>query len=139
MVLVLDASVILKFVRTENEEDQHTALAILKDFQEGAIDIIMPGFWIFEVGNTLVRKEEEFENLYQFLLDARFATYNFTSDELVGIGRFAKKNKVSFYDASYHFLAKLTNSVFVTADSKYFAKTKEAGSIVLLKDLKLPL
>src|SRR3989344_9272036 len=92
MDLVLDASVILKLVRTENEQDQETALGILKDFQDDKLNIILPGFWVFEVGNTLVRKEKNFENLYLVLLDIGFTEYSFKSNDLIGVGKFAREH-----------------------------------------------
>ena len=62
MKLVIDASVILKITLVENEEDQQIALAILKLFQEGQADIVLPSFWLFEVGNTLIRKMSVLRN-----------------------------------------------------------------------------
>ncbi|OGY26762.1 MAG: hypothetical protein A2Z11_02190 [Candidatus Woykebacteria bacterium RBG_16_43_9] len=139
MKLVLDASIILKLVRTENEEDQQIALDILKAFQDNKIDILLPNFWVFEIGNALVtRNVENFVTLYDFLLTVEFPTYTFKSGELISIGELAKEYKVSFYDASYHYLARLTSSTLVTADEKYFEKVKDIGNIRLLKDLELP-
>lgn len=137
MKLVIDASVILKIALVENEEDQQIALAILKLFQDGEIDITLPNFWLFEVGNTLIRKNVDFEELYSYLLEIGFRQHNFNTAELIEIGNFAKNFNVSFYDASYHMLAKLINYTFVTADERYFEKTKKAGNIVLLKNLKI--
>ncbi len=137
MKLVIDASVILKITLVENEEDQQIALAILKLFQDGEIDIVLPSFWLFEVGNTLIRKNVDFEELYSYLLEIGFRQHNFSKAELIEIGTFAKTFNVSFYDASYHVLAKLINYTFVTADEKYFEKTKKTGNIALLKNLKI--
>jgi len=38
----------------------------------------------------------------------------------------------SFYDTSYHFLAKLLKGVFLTADKDYFKKARGFGCIKLL-------
>ena len=137
MKLVIDASVILKIVLVENEEDQQIALAILKLFQDGKVDIVLPNFWFFEVGNTLIRKNVAFAKLYLYLLEIGFRQYNFNPSELIEIGTFAKNFNISFYDASYHILAKLLNYTFVTADEKYFGKTKKAGNIILLNNLRI--
>lgn len=137
MQLVLDAAVILKFVLVENEPNQQIALDIIKNFQENKVDIVLPNLWVFEVGNTLIRKSRDFENLYKFVLDIGFSTYDFKSSELVEVGKFAKDHNISFYDAAYHFLARLTGSVFVTADEKYFEKVKDTKNVQLLKNLKL--
>lgn len=137
MDLVIDASVILKVVLTENEADQQVAIAIIKRFQQNKLTIRLPIFWTFEVGNILIRKTEQFEADYKSTLDLDFQTQSFSNEELIQIGIFAKNFKISYYDAAYHFLAKLLNSTFVTADEKYFNKTKEIGNIVLLKDFKI--
>ena len=42
------------------------------------------------------------------------------------------KNKaISYYDASYHALAKDMDGIFLTADKKYYDATKDEGNIVL--------
>jgi len=37
--------------------------------------------------------------------------------------------KASFYDTSYHFLAKLLKGDFITCDTEYFKKAKKLGNI----------
>ncbi|OGY25953.1 MAG: hypothetical protein A2Z24_02440 [Candidatus Woykebacteria bacterium RBG_16_44_10] len=137
MKLVLDASVILKLVLIQDEPHREKALEIIKNFQIDLVQIILPSFWKYEIGNILSTKEDNFADFYKFILNIGFSNHEFSNDELIEIGEFAKKYNVSFYDASYHILAKLTNSVFVTADEAYFDKAKKAGSIVLLRNLNL--
>lgn len=139
MKLVLDASVILKLVLVQDESHSEGALEIVKNFQNDLVEIILPSFWRYEIGNILIfREEENYEDFYSFLLDIGFPTHDFSNDELIKVGKFAKANEVSFYGAAYHFLAKLTSSVFVTADEKYIKKAEKAGDVVLLKKLTLP-
>jgi len=40
-----------------------------------------------------------------------------------------KNLSVSFYDASYHALAKKIGGVFITADNRYYDKAKVVGNI----------
>jgi len=47
-----------------------------------------------------------------------------------------KYTKISFYDAAYHALALNTGGTFITADKKYYEKTKSEGNIMLLKNYK---
>lgn len=42
----------------------------------------------------------------------------------------------SMYDSIYHAIAIEANGVFVTADKKHFAKTKQHGNICLLENWK---
>jgi len=37
--------------------------------------------------------------------------------------------KTSFYDTSYHFLAKLLKRDFITCDTEYFKKAEKLGNI----------
>jgi predicted nucleic acid-binding protein len=40
--------------------------------------------------------------------------------------------KISFYDSSYHALAKQLDGILITADKKYYEKMKDEGNIFLL-------
>lgn len=138
MKLVLDASVILKLVLIPDEPFREKALEIIRNFEDGLVEIKLPDFWKFEVGNTLIRKDpENFEEFYYFLLNGDLPIYSFTNKELVEIGNFSQSHAVSFYDSSYHYLARLTGATLITSDEKYFNKTKDIGNIALLKDFQI--
>ena len=62
----------------------------------------------------------------------------FEEDLIAGTNRLVKKYpKVSFYDASYHALAKAYEGTFITADKKYYEATKKEGNIKLFSELKI--
>ena len=139
MKLVLDASVILKLVLIQDEPHREKASEIVKSFQNSSVEVVLPSFWKYEVGNILAIKElDNYRYFYNSLLSIGFPTHNFSDNELISVGDFARNSKVSFYDASYHYLAKLTGSTFVTSDINYFEKVKSLGEIILLKDLRIP-
>ena len=135
---VLDASVLLKTVLPEDQVAKDFALQLFKKYSDGTIDLIEPVFWIFEVGNNLSRKlpVKKAVLAFNFLLNQHFQLLHFTNLQLIQITRFASRNKVAFYDASYHLLAKFTGSIFVTADKKYFQKFTGDKNIALLEELK---
>lgn len=138
--VILDASVILKTVLPDEEPTQkELALSLFEKYSQKAIDIIVPDFWVYEIGNTLSRKLKlkKAKLAFQFLLVQKFKVFRFSRLQLLAITTFSNKHKVSFYDASYHLLAQFTNSVFITADWKYFEKFKTDKNIVLLQSLKL--
>ncbi|MEK7523423.1 MAG: hypothetical protein AAB588_00140 [Patescibacteria group bacterium] len=56
--------------------------------------------------------------------------------ELASMGCELMKNfsGVTFYDSGYHALALQEGGTFITADEKYFQKTKKQGGVMLLKD-----
>ena len=136
---IVDASILIKIVLPEKSEaDIKKALALFKHFTDKRLTIILPSFWSYEVGNTLIRKLtlELFEEKYKFLLSQPFQIYSFNILENVTIGKFAKLHKVTFYDASYHLLAKFIGSIFITADKNYFQKFKKDKNIALLENFK---
>ena len=138
--IVLDASVILKAVLPkENEVEERSTLKIFEKYRKGEIEIIVPIFWVFEIGNTLSRKLplEKVQLAFALLLSQGFKEYNLSHSELLEIGKFSSQNRVSFYDASYHRLAHFIDAIFVTADKKYFEQFKEDKHITLIQNLKI--
>ncbi len=133
--VVLDASILVKIILPEkSEENIEQALSLFKSFSRKKLTIILPSFWSYEIGNVLLRKlsEELFEEKFKFLLSRSFEIYSFNVLENLTIGKFARLHNVSFYDASYHLLAKFTDSIFVTADKIYFQKFKKDKNLALL-------
>lgn len=136
--VVLDASILIKIILPEgSEENIKQALSLFEKFSKKKLTIILPSFWSYEVGNILTRKlsEDLFEEKFKFLLNQPFQIYSFNILENITIGKFAKLYKASFYDASYHLLAKFTDSIFITADRKYFKKFERDKNIILLENL----
>ena len=137
---VFDASILIKIVLPErNEENVKEALLLFERFAAQKLTVTLPSFWNYEVGNTLIRKlaSRLFEEKFAFLLSQPFETYSFSKAENLTIGKFAKLHNTSFYDASYHLLAKFIDSIFITADRKYFQKFKTDKHLALLQNLKL--
>ena len=137
--VILDASILIKIVLPEkSEENIQEALLLFKQLEEGKTTVTLPSFWSYEVGNTLVRKldVELFVEKFDYLLSQPFEIYSFSKEENLTIGKFAKFYNVSFYDASYHLLARFIDTIFITADRKYFSQFKEDKHITLIQNLK---
>lgn len=138
--LIIDASVLIKTVLPQNSEEYtQIAINLLRAYARGKFKVILPIFWSFEVGNTLIRKlpSKYLASKFSILLTAGFEEYRFSEEENLIVAAFSKKYNTSFYDASYHLLAKFTDSIFVTADKKYFKRFAKDKNIALLWDLKL--
>ena len=130
-ILIPDASVILKWtIGLESERDQEEAINILNAWVAGKIEILLPELWAFEVGNFLgrVAPDSALEKM-QILLDFRFKTKELDLEICKVVFELMKNLSVSFYDASYHALAKKIGGVFITADNKYYGKAKIVGNI----------
>ena len=134
---VVDASVILKWVLpADNEPWQEQAWAIFSGLRRREIEAAVPSLWWYETGNILTRKYPEqaaahLAALTRILGDGHPMTepsLRSTTLDLVG------RRRVTFYDASYHALAIVLESVLVTADTKYLQAVSDEKHIMHLKD-----
>jgi len=135
MVIVPDASVILKWVLPKNISPyQEQALAIRHTCEVGDCQLLVPPLWRYEVGNTLTRiiPETAFEliNLCQAVGLEESPTDEAWLQQTIQL---VKENNTSFYDAAYHALAINQSAVFVTADEKYVKKISNQSNVLLLK------
>ena len=144
--IVADSSVLVKWVTRENEQDLVQSDQILKDVQNGKINIIAPELAKYEIGNSILKKSlqlwEAFHSLgtiysspVQFVPeteDLAATTYQIAQET-----RSASDKNFTYYDASFAALAKQENVVLVTANPKH--QKKISGVKVLsLRDYKLP-
>ena len=128
-IIVPDASVILKWVLpSSGEPDVEYALTLRDAIASGDVQALVPGLWIYEVGNTLARRLPE---LASSMLDAllRFGLVVAPESpawlqEVLGL---TKRYGVTFCDAAYHAHAIINRGVFVTADAGYVRRAEEAG------------
>jgi predicted nucleic acid-binding protein len=138
-IFVPDASVILKWtIGLESEPDQEEAVTILDAWITGKIEIALPELWAFEVANFLGRiaPDSALEKM-EILLNFRFKTRDLDRKICKLVFELMKNLSVSFYDASYHALAKEIGGVFITADNRYYDKAKSLGNIELLGSLRI--
>jgi predicted nucleic acid-binding protein len=138
-VVVPDASVILKWVLSApDEEARDPALALRDTWLEGALDIVVPTLWIFEVGNVLgLKQPEKADVLLRAIVDLALpeepaAAYS------TGIFRLMRKHAATFYDAAYHALAIDRHGTMLTADRRYVTRCGAAGHVGLIADWEPP-
>jgi len=133
--LVIDASVSIKwFVRSENEGNVPKAVEILKGIGDNRISIIQPPHWMAEVTAVLSRLQPDLANDAIDLLDVmEFPTtgdsnlYKLASHLAAGLNH-------HLFDTLYHALAIQEKATLVTADHRYYRKSKQHGSICMLVD-----
>jgi predicted nucleic acid-binding protein len=136
-VVVPDASVILKWVlRDEDEEHQPQAAAIVDAALDGRVQIALPALWYFEVGNILVRRVPEHADATLGYLQALLGPWIAapSPEWQAAIVDVAKKHGASFYDASYHALALVRGGVMITADARYMRKVGDGPHLMALSD-----
>ncbi len=137
--VVLDASVLLKFVIDE-KEDREQAHDLKRRIGLNEIEPYIPSFCFYEISNIL-SKSTAFDSIKEVhIAYTTLRLYNCTEvpldDFLVHDTFYLMKNtpKISFYDAIYHAIAILKKATFITADKKYYNLMKSHGHIKLLSE-----
>ena len=128
-VMVLDTSVILKWVKDSNEEGVDKARVYLDNFKRKEIEIIVPDLIFYELANFASRQlgetRVEYENLIIDLLCSDIKIIPPDQALMENTVQLASELKVSAYDAAYLALAARFQTKMVTADSKLCSKAKE--------------
>ncbi len=137
--LVLDASVILKWVLPADSEAFHSqAWAIGEAIHRKQVRVSVPGLWLYEVGNLLARKfpaqaRDQLADL-EIILGAGEII---NADWMAEILRLVNRYSVTFYDAAYHGLAIIQNALLITADEKYLRTVGKEDCAIHLKDWQM--
>ncbi|MGH9628395.1 MAG: type II toxin-antitoxin system VapC family toxin [Bryobacteraceae bacterium] len=140
-LVVPDASVLLKWVLpSADEPDADKALLLRTAIQDEAVHVLLPGLWLFEVGNTIARRFPTHASawlsaLMKFGLEEASPSQPWLAKTL----ELTRRYEVSFYGAAYHALALIHKGLFVTADSRYVNRVTEPGSVIALSEWQPPL
>ena len=131
--LIIDASVVAKaFLDEEGSfvDDELMRMSSRKDLNIMAPSIILP-----ELLNVLSKNFRNFESVrwaFELFKDFGIGIIDPDNSYIMGAIKNACEYKnVSYYDASYHALAREFGAVFLTADKKYYDSVKEKENIVL--------
>ena len=136
---VFDASVLAKLIFPEEEFSELVENLVVQYINE-QVDIVVPSLMYFEIGNILkfkLKDTQKAKTYMQNIRDLHLHEYKINDEaENKILTLCSKYEKISFYDASYHGIAKHLNYTFITADSKYFNMVKKEGNIQLLNTMK---
>lgn len=138
---VLDASVVVKWLFPDrpDESDAFHALQILHLIRNSSLLVIQPPHWLAEVAAVTTRLESKRVRAAVSLLFAlEFPTSSSMAVYLKACD-LSDSLKQHLFDTLYHAVA-LTepDTIFVTADDRYYRKAASAGKIVRLKEFTLP-
>lgn len=135
--MILDASVVFKWIRDGEEPNRDTALRLLKDHLSGKEKIIIPNFLYLEIANVLVTKtkisDEDLHLALEVLFSLNIGVYEISNDDIREASTLARKYKTSVYDMIYAVIAKKHKTFLVTADEKFI----KAGKFLPVKLLSL--
>ncbi len=137
MIIVPDASVILKWVlEREDEADQPQAKRLQEALLAERVEIRLPTLWRYEVGNVLgLKKPAMAVELMNALLAYEFEEVSLKTEYALAILEHMSDVKgVTFYDSAYHVLAMRTRGLYLTADTAYLKRAKRKGHVALLSE-----
>lgn len=132
--IIIDSSVVLKVIFEEDDSDLVREIIALHISKQ--LTLLAPPLLFFEFLNALsknIRDErrvinslKKFFKLGIAIVDAKYGYLE------KGISAACNNLQISYYDSSYHALAKDMNGIFLTADEKYYNLMKKDGHIALL-------
>lgn len=141
MIVVPDASVILKWVLEKaSEPDQVQARLLQEAILNNQVEIRVPTLWRYEVGNVLGLKQPKLaRELLSALLAFDFEEISLGKDYAEDILDHMKEvTGVTFYDSAYHVLAIRMKGLYLTADNAYVKKAEKRGHVTLLSEWSGP-
>lgn len=134
ITLILDTSVIIKFLNHDNERDIDKAHAILENIKTGEVRVLVPELIKYEIGNVLIKKQLP-TPLVNLALETVYSlpiTFVADSEYLAKeTYLYAYKNKITYYDAAFISLAKQYDATLITENIKHQGKTSDIKVIAL--------
>jgi predicted nucleic acid-binding protein len=141
MIVIPDASVILKWVLEKDDEPGYAqALKLQEAILADEVEIRLPTLWRYEVGNVLgLKKPKMASDLMGALLAYEFEEVPLQAEYALDVlAHMREVPGVTFYDSAYHVLALRTKGWYVTADVMYLKRAKRRGHVELLHEWQGP-
>ncbi len=137
MIVVLDASVVLKWLLEDpaREPDTEKAFALVESIVRGKLEVLQPVHWLAEVAAVAARLAPQTAvRDVEMLAALEFST---TDDPNVirRATRLAIETNHHLFDTLYHAVAlEQEDALLVTADDRYYGKAERYGTIAALRD-----
>ena len=134
--LVVDSSIIVKWLNQTKEQNLRQADKILQDARRGEIELIAPELAKYEVGNVLITKgltANEAETSLSILYAFPITFITESQDIAKQTYSLADRLRITYYDASFMSLAMQYNAILVTENIKHQGKDPKI-KVVALKD-----
>ncbi len=124
--VVVDTSVIMKWLNQNNEENIDKADKIIESALKGEIELLVPELAKYEYGNVLLKGKQLTPKEANISLDTAYLlpiTFVGESKDLAKeTYNLAHNLGITYYDASFLSLAKKYNAVLVTENIKHQGK-----------------
>lgn len=141
MIVIPDASVILKWVLEKDDEPGYAkALKLQEAILADKVEIRLPTLWRYEIGNVLgLKKPKMASDLMGALLAYEFEEVPLQAEYALDVlAHMREVPGVTFYDSAYHVLALRIKGWYVTADVMYLRRAKRRGRVELLHEWQGP-
>ena len=127
--LIIDTSVVVKWLNQDNEEHIEKADKILEDVRKGKVELFAPELLKYEVGNALLLGKkipnEDIPDLMNILysLPIAFVTENenIANDTYI----LAQTLDITYYDAAFLSLAQKYGAALITENIKHQGKSQD--------------
>lgn len=132
--LVVDSSVIVKWLNQLDEKLLDKADKVLATAQNGKYTLIAPELAKYEIGNALLRKQLNAKEVKKILHTFYSLPISFISDsEILSLQTYAlsQKFRITYYDAAFVAMAQMYNATLVTDNYKHQGKVSTATVVPL--------
>lgn len=132
--IVVDSSVIVKWINQVDEKHIRQADKLLTEAGEGLVLLVTTELAKYEVGNALMRKKLALAKAQESLATVYHLPITFIAEteELAReTFRLAYKFHMTYYDAAFVALAKLEQATLITDNIKHQGKVKNLKVIAL--------
>lgn len=137
MTVVLDASVIIKWLLQDPEREAGTdkATELMESITKGDLPVLQPTHWLVEVGAVLARESPATAGDDVMMLNALELPVTDDPQVLRRGVELGIELKQHLFDTFYHAVAlENEDSVLVTADQRYLRAAQAKGRIIDLMD-----
>lgn len=135
--LVIDSSVIVKWLHKEDEQLLGQADALIEEASKDQARLIAPELAKYEVGNALLVKKkltlEQAKTSLASLYSLPIQFIHQSEDIANETYKIAHKTSITYYDASFLSLAKQYNAILITDNIKHQGKDSDV-KVIPLKD-----
>lgn len=136
--IVVDSSVIVKWLNSQDEKFLKQADEILKDSETGKVILYSPELAKYEIGNAILYKKLD-NTLAKSSLSTLYSLpiifYPLKEEDALAAEEIAIKNKITYYDAVFVNLAEKIGGILVTDNPKHQSKIKGV-KVVSLKNYR---
>lgn len=138
--VVLDASVIVKWVFPDRAREAHAdrAVGVLRAVHAGRLAVVEPPHWLAEVAAVVTRLAPDRAREVVGLMHAMEFPVLDELEVYLEATRLSAESGQHLFDTLYHAVAlDSPDCTLVTADERYYNKAHKEGSIALLRDFDL--